>query len=295
MRPKCTFGDRLSQWLPGPIHPGPQRRKSTRLHYCPLPPSLLLKVVVTPALIATATLVGRRWGHALSGWLVGLPLTSGPVVLFLALDQGRHFAADASLGVILGVASQAVFALAYVFSGGTTGWPLRLLAGTTGFGAATALFHFARMAAILEPVLVFACLVVAIALMPKGNQPAPRVEMAPPGDLPLRVVVATALVLGLTTVAPYLGSYLSGLLSPFPLYAAILAVFAHRVAGPAAATAVWRGLLFGLFSFLTFFTVLAATLVHLGIVPAFVLAMAAAFSVQAMSLAMLRAWARKAN
>jgi len=27
-----------------------------------LPPSLLLKVVLTPALIATATLVGRRWG-----------------------------------------------------------------------------------------------------------------------------------------------------------------------------------------------------------------------------------------
>jgi len=33
---------------------------------------LLLKLVLTPALIAAASLAGRRWGHAVSGWLVGL-------------------------------------------------------------------------------------------------------------------------------------------------------------------------------------------------------------------------------
>jgi hypothetical protein len=55
-----------------------------RLHYSPLL-SLLLKVVVTPALIASATLAGRRWGERLSGWLVGLPLTSLP-----APDQPRR-------------------------------------------------------------------------------------------------------------------------------------------------------------------------------------------------------------
>ena len=232
-------------------------------------------MVVTPALITGATLVGRRWGHALSGWLVGLPLTSGPVVLFLALDQGRHFAANASLGVILGVASQAVFALAYVWSGRATGWPLRLLAGTAAF--------------------VVGCLVLALLLMPRGEQLANRVPAGPPGDLPMRIVVATALVLGLTTVAPYLGSYLSGLVMPFPLYAAILAVFAHRLAGPAAAATVWRGLLLGLFSFLTFFTVLAGTLVPLGIAPAFLLAVAAAVTVQGASLMIIRPPVRSAN
>lgn len=241
--------------------------------------SLLLKLVVTPVLIATATLVGRRWGHALSGWLVGLPLTSAPVVFFLALDQGRHFAADASLGVILGVASQAVFALAYVWSGMRAPWPLRLLAGSVAFGAATAVFRPVRLPAIAEVVLVFSCLVVAILVMPRIEPAAPRVAALPPGDLPVRIVVATALVLGLTAVAPFLGSYLSGLVTPFPLYAAILAVFAHRTVGLAAATAVWRGLLFGLFSFLAFFAVLAATLVPFGIVVAFVLAIAAALTV----------------
>ena len=39
-------------------------------------------------LIATASLAGRRWGHAISGWLVGIPFTSGPIttsVIFLVI------------------------------------------------------------------------------------------------------------------------------------------------------------------------------------------------------------------
>ena len=253
---------------------------------------MLLKLILTPALIATATVVGRRWGHVLSGWLVGLPLTSGPVVFFLALDQSRHFAADASLGVILGVASQAAFALAYVWIPGSIGWPVRLLAGTAAFTAATIAFRLERMPAVLEPMVVIACLLAAIFLMPRIEEVAQAV--APPaGDLPLRIVVATVLVVGLTTVAPYLGSYLSGLVSPFPLYAAMLAVFADRLAGPAAAAAVWRGLLFGLFSFLAFFTVLAAVLVPAGIALGFLLAIAAGMTLQGTSLMLLRA--RPAN
>lgn len=248
---------------------------------------MLLKLILTPALIATATLVGRRWGDVLSGWLVGLPLTSGPVVFFLALDQSRPFAADASLGVILGVASQAVFALAYVRIPGSIGWPARMLAGTAAFTAATIAFRLIRMPAVLEPIVVIAFLLAAIFLMPRLEGVAHAV--APPaGDLPVRIVVATALVVALTTVAPYLGAYLSGLVSPFPLYAAMLAVFAHRLAGPAAAAAVWRGLLYGLFSFLAFFTVLAADLVPAGIAFGFLLAIAMAVTVQGATLVILR-------
>jgi hypothetical protein len=260
-----------------------------------LPPSLLLKLTVTPFLIATATLVGRRWGPALSGWLVGLPLTSGPVIFFLALDHGRQFAAHASLGVILGVASQAVFALAYVGAGRSTSWLLRLLAGTAVFAGATALFQTARISAVAAPAIVFATLLLSIRLLPRGEQFERPPVTAPPLDLPLRIVVATTLVIGLTTVAPYLGSYLSGLVLPFPLYAGILAVFAHRLGGLAAATAVWRGLLFGLFSFLAFFTVLAKTLVPAGIAIGFALAIVAALAVQAATLVIVRRSALSAN
>jgi hypothetical protein len=34
---------------------------------------LVIKLLLTPVLIALATLVGRRWGAALGGWLAGCP------------------------------------------------------------------------------------------------------------------------------------------------------------------------------------------------------------------------------
>ena len=84
---------------------------------------LALKLVLTPALIAAATLVGRRFGPSISGWLVGLPLTSGPVSLFLALEQGTTFAATAASGFIAGVMAAAVYALVYVGMARRFGWP----------------------------------------------------------------------------------------------------------------------------------------------------------------------------
>jgi len=95
--------------------------------------------------------------------------------------------------------------------------------------------------------------------------------------------VATAFVVALTTAAPLLGPRLAGLLAPFPLYATVLAAFAHRIQGPASAVGVLRGLLFGLFAFASFFLVLALLLPN-GIVFAFISAIVCALLVQAASL-----------
>jgi hypothetical protein len=77
------------------------------------PMSLLaIKLIVTPLVVLAATLAARRWGDAVGGWLVGLPLTSAPVSVFLAIEQGPAFAAQAADGSIAGVVSQAAFCLA---------------------------------------------------------------------------------------------------------------------------------------------------------------------------------------
>ncbi len=68
--------------------------------------SLILKLVLTPVLIGAASLAGRRWGPAVSGWLVGLPLTSGPITFFLALSHGATFAAAAAVGTLTGTLTE---------------------------------------------------------------------------------------------------------------------------------------------------------------------------------------------
>ena len=88
---------------------------------------LALKLVLTPALIGAVSLAGRRWGLGVSGWLVGFPLTSGPVAFFLALDQGVGFAAAAAVGSMTGAGAQAAFCLLYGRLARRGRWGLALL------------------------------------------------------------------------------------------------------------------------------------------------------------------------
>src|SRR6266403_1907809 len=150
--------------------------------------NLALKLVLTPALIGTATLAGRRWGQSVGGWLVGLPLTTGPVAFFIALDHGTAFAVAAAILQPLDLGPAALFAL------------------------------------------VVAALALSLRLMPAATA-RETLAVPPPWDLPARMVLATAVVLALTALAPRLGARWSGLLATYPLFAAILTAFGHHVQG----------------------------------------------------------------
>jgi drug/metabolite transporter (DMT)-like permease len=121
-----------------------------------------------------------------------------------------------------------------------------------------------------------------------SSQPANNRAPASRWDLPLRILVATGLVLLLTGIAPTIGAHLTGLLSPFPVYAGVLAIFAHRESGGDAANNVLRGLLLGLFSFGAFFFILAIGLSRIGIGLTFLLATATALVIQGLTLRAVR-------
>ena len=140
--------------------------------------TLLLKLVLTPLLIGLVSLAGRRWGPAVSGWLVGLPLTSGPVALFLALDQGTAFAARAAVGILAGAVAQVAFCWAYSRLAFRVGWQVAV---PLSWG-----IYFVVVAALVEvtpPLLplyvaVIALLAVTVALMPRKR--AAMVAQPPP-------------------------------------------------------------------------------------------------------------------
>jgi hypothetical protein len=230
---------------------------------------------------------GRRWGPGVSGWLVGFPLTSGPVVFFLALDQGSAFAAAAAVGAMTGAIAQSAFCLLYGRMARRHHWGLALLAGSLAFAATTvALQSFSLSLAALVTAVIGA-LVIAWLVMPKDSRNVPAAPL-PRWDIPARLVVTTALVLVLTGLAPVLGPQLTGLLATFPLYGAILAGFAHHLQGPGPANRVLRGLLLGLFAFAGFFLVLALSIERTGIARAFAAATAAALVLQGGALWVVR-------
>ncbi len=260
--------------------------------------TLMLKVVLTPALIAAASLAGRRWGSVISGWLVGLPFTSAPIIFFLALSQGAPFAAATATGTLAGGVSQVAFCLMYSWLAWRGGWLWALVGGSLAFAVSTVALHGFEFAPLPLFVGVLVVLTVALRLLPRdGSAKAATASLsisvaqaaAPPWwDLPARMAIATGVVLLLTASAPLLGPQLTGLLAPFPVYAAILTVFAQRQRGPAVAVGVLRGLLLGLYAFATFFLVVATLIMPLGVALTFVVAILSALLVQAGSLGSMR-------
>jgi hypothetical protein len=250
----------------------------------------VLRILLAPALIGAASLAGRRWGPAVSGWLVGLPLTSAPVTFLLALEHGPAFAAQVALGTLAGTASQVLFAIAYAWLARRHGWLLAFVGGSLTFAVSTAL-----LAGLRVPLVALASAVVVVLVLGLRAILAPRREARrataplPRWDLPARMVVATLIVGMLIGLAPVLGPRVTGLLSPFPVYAAILTVFAHRAQGGPTAIGVLRGLLAGLFGFVGFFVVVAGSIERFGTAPAFVTATLIALVVQLVSLRALRA------
>ena len=245
--------------------------------------TLTLKLDLTPILIMTASLAGRRWGQAIGGWLVGLPLTSGPIAFFIAIEQGPQFAARAAEGSLAGTAAQACFCLAYGALADRS-WGAALLAGSLAFATVGALLDFAHPGLPALVILVTASLVIALWLMPTPASDNDTATKPPGWDLPTRMAMATGLVVALTAMAPVLGPRLSGLLATFPIFAMVLAVFAHRHQGSAAARRVLSGLLAGLIAFASVFLVLRLGLEYLGIAPSFIFAGVVGVIVQACSL-----------
>jgi hypothetical protein len=97
------------------------------------------------------------------------------------------------------------------------------------------------------------------------------------------MLLATAMVVLITELAPLLGPHVAGLLSAFPVFGAVLAIFTHQTEGLAGTTGVLDGFLLGLLAPAAFFLVLALTLAALGVV-AFVVAAATALETQALSM-----------
>lgn len=245
---------------------------------------LFYKMTVAPALVAGATLFGRRYGDLAAGLVAGLPIVAGPILWFYALEQGPDYAAAAAVATLLGLVSLSLFALAYswrAWSGGTLMSCLAL--SWLAFAAGTAVIDRAIVAGAptWPKALLYGVAALFLALRSLPPMEAPGQRGAPNRwDLPLRMLAAAALVWGLTALAQRVPPNLSGLLTPFPVASTVLAVFAQRQGGGEAAVAVLKGLLLALNAFAAFCAVLALTLGRLQTPLAFTLALGAAIAVQ---------------
>lgn len=247
---------------------------------------LLAKLLATPIFMVLVTLAGRQFGPGISGWLTGLPLTSGPVSLFLALEQGLPFAQQAAPGSLAGFLAFLAFCGAAAWLSLRTGW-----IGTIGGGLAAYALVEAMMLQFPHPLwpLVAATSAAVILLLAwLWKDSAPTLMPPPPRwDVWARAATVTAVVIGITAAATWAGPDRAGLLSPIPAFAAVLVGFTHRHAGGLVARAVLRGIVAGALSFIAFFLIIALGATQLGLV-VYLLAAVAAMSVNATTVGLVR-------
>lgn len=249
---------------------------------------LLAKIVFTPILVSLVTVVGWRLGPRAGGVLAGLPLASGPVAALLVWQHGVAFGRAASEGILLGVLAAEGFVAAYALLARRSPWPVCLAGGLGAFASLAGLAAWRSPPPTVAAPLVLAG-VAGLALLLR-DAPAGRIAQAPPSrwDLPVRALLTTALVVGITAAAPALGPHLSGVIAPVPVVTAALAVYAQRADGGDAARALLRGVTGGLISFWAFFAVLVAALGTWAPGASFAAASAVALALQAARMAAAR-------
>lgn len=248
---------------------------------------LALKLILAPLIIGSASLAGRKWGPAVSGWIVGMPLTSGPVIFFVALDHGVSFAESSALGVLSGGISLVLYALTYAWLATRFSWQVSIAGSILVFSLSTLYLQTISIPLWVIVPMVALSILAGLTFMLKGDV-EPGNSKLNAWDIPVRILIGTSFILLLTGIAPFIGSRMTGLLTTIPLYVTILSIFAHRDHGPAAAAHTLRGLLYGMFAFTGFFLVLSLLIETSSLGVAFGLAALTALTVQGLSLFILR-------
>jgi hypothetical protein len=265
---------------------------------------LTLVVILAPLLVGAATLVQRRRGPASGGRLVGLPLTSAPLLLATVLQVGVLGAALAARSEVAGLPASVVFCLVYARGARRTG-PTRSLAIAVAayavVAAGLALAHpslAAGLALTAGSVLAaYRCWPGALTAEPlplpasaasagtasAGTTPATSTGLA------VRMLATAAFVAVMTVLAGYLGSGLAGIFFPFPAAATVMALSTHQGAGSSSVAALLGGVVSGTVSVAALCATLALVLPtgHVG------LAFAAAGAAAVVPVLVTRAPARR--
>jgi hypothetical protein len=242
-----------------------------------------VKLISVPIFIWVVSTVARKWGHSIGGLILGLPLTSGPVLLFLSLEQGNAFASEAAIGALMGLVPLAASCLVFSLLSFKVGWPASLVACCLAYFVVAFILNYVSVPALWLFVGVPALLVTTRSLFPSGS--VETVSHTPPTwEIPARAIAATALVLLITEGATLLGSHLSGLLTPFPVYTTVVGVFTLKFDGASACAIFLRGVITGCFTTVVFLFLISSFIIQFGLVSVMGLAILAALLIHSLLL-----------
>jgi hypothetical protein len=236
--------------------------------------ALLLKMIVTAGFVAAATLVAERSGPLVGGLVATLPVSAGPVYVFLALDHPAGFLADSAVTSLAINPVIAAFALASAFLAQRHGRVLSILAALALWLALAVIVHAFAWTIVTAGIFNIVALPVCVFLArPLREAIIPRLRTRW-SDIAARGASVALLVALVVLISSHVGPGATGILALFPIVMSSLMFILHGRVGGKAAGAVMASSVTGLIGLGLAFLSLHLTAVPLGSAAALLLALA---------------------
>jgi hypothetical protein len=245
---------------------------------------LSLRLISAPVLILGASAVQRRFGQAVGGRIVGLPLTSLPILGLICISEGNGFAGRAAGASLDGAVAQSVWCLVYVLTARRFGPAKSLVASSAAFAVCCVVIYPVVLPVLWATLLGATSVVVALVAWPKEQGRSTSTSFKFKGDLAVRVLAGAAFSVAITTMASAVGPRASGLLTAFPVLTVVLAVATQIRDGEVASSHFLQGVLAGSLSVVAGLATIALTLGRFGPGVAFPLSVTASATAQMIPL-----------
>ena len=235
--------------------------------------SFYIKLLIMPTVVAFVTMVSKKWGNSIGGILAGLPWVAGPIILFIALEQGLDFAVNSIPGVMVGIIGWSFFCVVYVLVGRKKNALISVLSGYVAYAlVGVALTPFISYLNVYQWfVLSLLVLFLGLFFFPKVKEHKTFSVKTLKFEIPLRMIIITVFVITITFLAERLGPTWSGILTPFPVMTTVLAIFTHYTQGIYQVRKIYMGLFTGSLGFAFFLFLQAILMPSYGIATAFII------------------------
>jgi hypothetical protein len=235
--------------------------------------ALATKMAITAIFVTVATIVAERLGAMVGALVATLPVSAGPVYVFLALDHDPTFISSSALASLALNAATAIYVTVYVLIAQRRSMWLSVSLAFAMWLTAVLVLSPVRWNVWSAFILNFFVFSVCVFIV----QPFCLIRMPPTTrpwyDFVIRASLAASLVGAVVTLSFRIGPTGSGVLAVFPvIYTSIMVILHYRVGGPATA-AVLANAVPGLAGFGVALLTLHLTAVQLGSAAALVVAL----------------------
>lgn len=245
--------------------------------------ALAAKVAAAAIIVVAASRATERAGPVLGAMIATLPVSAGPVYVFLAIDHGAAFVSESARTSVASTAATAAFVAVHAFAAQRFATAASLaLATLAWFAAALALqlrdWSFAEACLLYASAFVLAIGGLRRFAVALEAPPVPRARF----DLALRALLVAAVVVATTFASHALGPAAAGVLATYPVvFTCLVVILQPRCGGRFTASVLVNGLK-GLLGFGMALAVLHVAAARMSAAAALLLALAVAVGWNAM-------------